>query len=254
MTQRTSGGETRPGRGLRANKVSQALAQEILREVAMRGLRRGDRLPPEAEMLQQYGVARSSLREALRILEVLGLIDIRTGPSGGPVVRDVTIGDFARTATFYLQANGLTMRELVDARIELEPFLAQSAARRRDPELLLLLQEANDRSLATIDSDDTTWAAASIQFHRLVSSFSGNAVLDFLAGTLAEIYSARLTSSVVPHGKREETHDTHVAIAEAIAAGDAERTGELMRTHMLEYARNIEARYPMVMDTVIDWE
>lgn len=247
--------ERAPGvrRGLRANKVSHTLAQEILREVAARKLTRGDRLPPEAEMLVEYGVARSSLREALRILEVLGLIEIRTGPAGGPVVRDVTTSDFARTATFYLQANGLTMRELVDARIELEPFLAESAARKRDPELISLLNESNDLSLAHIDDDDARWAAASMQFHRVVSGFSGNRVLDFLAGALGEIYSVRLSSSVIPLDHREETHATHVAIAEAIAGGDAERTGHLMRLHMAEYARHIADRFPTVMDTVIDW-
>lgn len=246
-------GTAAPRRTLRTNKVSQNVAQEILREVAEKGLQAGDRLPLEAEMLQSYGVARSSLREALRILEVLGLIEMKTGPFGGPVVRDVTVNDFARTATFYLQANGLTMRELVEARIELEPFLAENAARRRDPELIARLHEANEQSLAHIDDDGPQWAAHSTEFHRVVSSFSGNRVLDFLAGTLTDIYFARLSSSVITLDQREETHAIHTAIAEAIAAGDAERTGELMRSHMADYARHIADRFPTVMDTVIDW-
>lgn len=235
-------------------KISLTLAQDILKDVAKQNLKPGDRLPSEAEMLTHYAVARSSLREGLRILEVLGLIEIRTGPGGGPVVRKVDYSDFGRTTTFYLQANGLTMRELVQARLDLEPMLVANAARRRDPELVERLRAANDTAARQLESDDVSWADASNIFHRVLAVYSGNRVLDFLAGALSEIYRTRLRTAVVPLEGREDVHAIHTEIAAAIAAGRAEKAEKLMRTHMADYASRVAERFPHVMDSVIDWE
>lgn len=242
-----------PARARLGRKVAEALAQEILRDVAERGLGPGDRLPPESEMLAHYGVARSSLREGLRILEVLGLIDIRTGPGGGPTVRQVDLADFARTASFYFQANRLTMRELVDARLEMEPMLAANAARRRDPELVARLEAANRWAASSLDAPGPDWVTASVEFHRIVTAHSGNPVLDVLAGTLTEIYTARLKASVVPLGHRESVLATHQGITAAIRDGDAAGAERLMRSHMCDYAQDVGVLYPMLIDTVIDW-
>ena len=240
-------------RRLAREKIALSLAQDILADVAAQQLQPGDRLQSEAEMLTHYGVARSSLREGLRILEVLGLIDIRTGPGGGPVVRQVSTRDFARTSSFYLQANGMTMRELVQARLDLEPMLVANAARRRDPELVERLRAANKRASDHLLADDPSWADASLDFHRVVTGFSGNRVLDFLAGALSEIYQTRLKAAVVPMEGREAVHATHTAIAAAIAAGQPKKAERLMRAHMADYAESVARRHPHVMETVIDW-
>lgn len=242
-----------PNRPVR-EKVSQSLAQLIIRDVATKHLGPGDRLPSEVEMLAEYGVARSSLREGLRILEVLGLIEIRTGPSGGPVLREASIRDFARTASFYLQVNGLTMRELVQARLELEPMLAANAARRMGASVFKQLNEAVEHARLARAADDATWASASFSFHRVITSTSGSRVLDFLSGGISEIYLSRLKTAVVPMEGRDSVLKVHSDIASAIAKGRASAAEKLMRSHMEEYAENIARRYPHVIDTVIDWQ
>ena len=78
-----------PARGRsRTVKASERVAQEIVRDIVRRGLETGDRLPLEAAMVEEYGVSRTSLREALRLLEVQGLISLKPGPGGGPGRRD----------------------------------------------------------------------------------------------------------------------------------------------------------------------
>ena len=112
----------------RSSKTSEIVALEIVRDIVAQGLKPGDRLPLEAEMLSQYRVSRSSLREALRLLEVQGLIAIRPGPGSGTVVGRVLPGNLARTLTLYLHMSGATYDQLLDAWTAAEPLLARLAA------------------------------------------------------------------------------------------------------------------------------
>src|SRR5215204_5074996 len=86
--------------GRRVDKVSEVVAREILSEITEQDLQPGAKLGPESEMLERYDIGRSSLREALRILEVYGVITIKPGPGGGPVVRRLSSRDFAHLMTF----------------------------------------------------------------------------------------------------------------------------------------------------------
>ena len=115
----------------RGSKIAEAVAREILTRICKGGLAPGSQLPGEAQMLADYHVGRGSLREALRILEVHGIIKIKAGPGGGPVVVGTTTNDFGRMATMFFQAGGMTFREVIDARLVLEPLMARLAAERR---------------------------------------------------------------------------------------------------------------------------
>src|SRR5688500_9940847 len=90
------GAHHRPGR---AQSTTTTLARRILEEIERRGLAPGDALPPEAVMAKELEVGKGSLREALRILEVTGFINVRTGAGGGPIVTDPgSSAGFARMA------------------------------------------------------------------------------------------------------------------------------------------------------------
>ena len=94
----------------RTVKASERVAQDIVRDIVRRGLQTGDRLPLEAAMVEEYGVSRTSLREALRILEVQGLISLKPGPGGGPVVGTVEPSHLARTAALYFHLSARHLR------------------------------------------------------------------------------------------------------------------------------------------------
>ena len=112
MAQRTAidadleAGEDRWLGNHRSAKVSELLARDILSDIEERSLRPGAKLLPETAMLRRYGVGRASLREALRILEIYGIIKIKPGPGGGPVVDSVDSADFGRASSFYLNVLG----------------------------------------------------------------------------------------------------------------------------------------------------
>lgn len=237
----------------RPEKVSDAVARMILHEIRARDLQPGDRLPPEAAMLQDFGVARSSLREALRILEVFGVITLRSGSGGGPVIRNVSNRDFGRSATFYLHAIGASWRELTEARFLLDPMMAGLAAQRQDPEGLTRLQEAIEAAKAVELDDDLAWVRASSEFHKVVAGMSGNRVLDIFGGALTCIYSDHITTHTAPRAERARVRSVHEKIAQAILNGSSTRAERLMRTHMEQYRAFVAERFPGLLDDVVDW-
>lgn len=237
----------------RVEKVSEDVARQIVRDVSARNLSSGDRLPAEAAMMAEYGVARGTLREALRILEVQGLIYIKPGPKGGPVVGGDSISDFARTASLHLQFTGATMRELAQARLVIEPVMARLAAQNRDEMARDRLQGAVARAAAGELSDDDTFAALSRDFHGTVASMSGNRVLDLFGRALKEMFDARIKAAVTPTSRRAAVRQVHEDIVVAIVEGDGDLAERLMRDHMLAFVQDVNKRHPALIEERISW-
>ena len=235
----------------RSEKVSAVIAREIVRDIARQRLAPGTTLESESAMLRRYQVARASLREALRILETHGLIRIKPGPGGGPVVSNVSTADFGRMATLFFQVHDIRFAELVEARLILEPVMARLAAERRDP---ADNEELRAIAKAGIDADDdASWREASRAFHDKVLSMSGNGLLSLVGGSFHDIFRDRVSGLMFAGRQRDQVKKVHAEIAEAIAAGDAEAAESLMREHMLDYQRAVAKREPNLLEEVVDW-
>ena len=233
----------------RTEKVAEVVAREIVHD--MRDLEPYTKLPAEAEMLQKYGIGRASLREALRLLEVQGLIVIRVGPGGGPIVAPIDSRNFARMTSLYLFLSGATYRDVVEGRLVMEPVMARLAAERQDVSDLVELQ----RFIPPADAPlaDAEYLQASTDFHGLLSGLSGNPVLDFMGRALKDIYMNRVSEMIFPIEQRQQVESDHAAIAKAITGGEADMAETLMREHMIEYVRYAEQRHPGILDQVVDW-
>jgi GntR family transcriptional repressor for pyruvate dehydrogenase complex len=254
MTDESSSGASPAGpKRRRTAKVAESVAREILQDIVDRGLEPGTKLPSETEMAAQYGIARASLREALRILEIHGLIRIKPGPGGGPVVAPISSVDLGETLTFFLHASSTTFREVMTARLILEPIMARLAAERSDPQVEAALQAGMDRGRDVLDEEDEHYLEVTTDFHGVVSGASGNSVLDLLARSLKDIYVARVRSIVYAPDEREHLLNDHQVIAEAILSGDGDSAEKLMREHMEEYVQIFEDRFTGFMDETIDW-
>ena len=112
-------------------------------------------------------MGRASSREGLRILEIQGLITIKPGPGGGPVVSAASSNEFGRMATLHYQALGATFREVVDARMIIEPLMAKLAAEARNPKLIVALHAASDRTSSGL-ADDPRYSDSAADFHVLI--------------------------------------------------------------------------------------
>ncbi|OLF06233.1 hypothetical protein BLA60_32880 [Actinophytocola xinjiangensis] len=232
----------------RGDKVSEAIARDIVRRIGAEGLSPGTQLPPEAKMLEEYRVGRGSLREALRILEVHGLISIKPGPRGGPTVDQVDTRSFGRMASLFFQMDGVTIRELIEARLHMEPMLARAAAQQQDPQLV--------HELARFDGSghgDDEYARNATDFHQLVAVMSGNRIMSLFGQSLADVLRDRLQDTLFPKSRRREILTVHSDIGTAIAQGDPDRAERLMRSHMEDYVAQVKRRHPGLMQEVVDW-
>lgn len=206
-------------------------------------------------MLDMYGVSRGSLREALRILEVNGLIIVRAGPHGGPHVTDVSATEVSRTMSLFFEVAGSTYAEVLKARIEVEPLLARMAAENITGEGRAELKEALERHTASADDvAEESYIETTQQFHETVARTCGNSVLSMIGQSLKEIYLDRLRISHQPPSRWPEIGEEHRRIAEAIDAGDGAAAEREMQSHMEKFAESVRGRYGTLLDEVVGWQ
>jgi DNA-binding FadR family transcriptional regulator len=227
-------------------KVAEWLARELVRDIATRNLRPGTVLLSESAAIDRYKVSRGSLREALRLLEEKGLVVVK--PGLGPIVNEVTAADITRLTTFFYHVNGVTVRQLVDARRILDPLLVREVAERRDAETVQRIREL----LADEPTTREARAAVEIELHSLLINV-GNPLIDSFSDTLQLLYTDRVQSEY--HGTRGLglIHGHHHGIAMAVLDGDADRAEALMREHVDGFMEWCTNEAPHVLGQLIDW-
>lgn len=237
----------------RTEKVAESVARQILVDIRQQHLGPGATLPPESAMLERFGIGRGSLREGLRILEVNGLVTLKPGPRGGPVVAPHDPANFGQMMTLHLQSLGATYRQLLEARVEYETLLARKAAEQTGDiagQIVRAAMPATEKGT----SGDPEYASATSGFHSAVGRASGNPVLALAADSIYSIWTVRVTAILYPPEDRPLVIEQHEAIARAIEKHDARRAEHLMREHMGLYQDYCETRYPARMDDIVDWK
>jgi GntR family transcriptional regulator, transcriptional repressor for pyruvate dehydrogenase complex len=218
------------------------------------GLAPGAVLPAEAAMLAQYRVGRTTLREAQRILEVHGLLDIRSGPGGGPVVTAASGRDYGRMSSLYYRAAGVRLHHLMEARQAMEPLAARFAAEHHTDEgLARLKQLVADLESKPESGDNRAFLQASRDFHDVVNGISGNPIIDLFSQALVDMFIDRMVGFVYPPDQRDEVNRHHIAIGKAILRGNGALAERLMREHMEEYNRHAWEGWSGSLNEVIAW-
>lgn len=234
-------------------KTAEAFARDLVREIVNRGLRTGDKLPSEAVMLEQFGLSRESLREGLRLLEVQGLISIRRGPGGGPIVGHLDPATLGRTSTLYYHLAGGTYAELLEAWLVTEPILAERAARNPDREAV---RAAMEPYLAAWDEHEDSLADfvfAHSRFHYVLASLAENRVLEITLQGIGQIVTHHILGHADPRQDRETIEADHVAIAKAVVAGAPQKAAKAMDAHINRLIEVYEAHLGDQLHDYIDW-
>lgn len=193
-------------------------------------LRPGDRLPPEKDLAERLGLSRNSLREAIKALEVIRVVDVRRGD--GTYVTSLEPALLLEAISFGLDLhNDRSVLELFAVRRILEAHAAGLAAQRVDAEQIAALADEVDAVDGATSLDELV--AHDVRLHRLIATFSGNRYLAGLIESLsANTVRARVWRGLTQEGAAERTLVEHRALVEALAAHDVERASVLASAHV----------------------
>jgi GntR family transcriptional repressor for pyruvate dehydrogenase complex len=234
----------------RSLKVAEVVARQLAKDVVERGLPPGTVLPSEAAMLKRYGVGRASLREALRILEIYGLIRMKPGPGGGPVVTEVESRAFADSSSFFFFVHRATLRQVIEAKDAVEPMLARLAAERADANGVARLTRVIEAERIEMAASDA-WGSKPAEFHRLLAELGGNPVLGLFANSILELQ--RKLNNEFPTQDRAATLRLHERVAAAIKKRDGAEAERLMHRHAAQQMKRMEALMPGALDEIVEW-
>jgi GntR family transcriptional regulator, transcriptional repressor for pyruvate dehydrogenase complex len=237
----------------RPPKTAMLLARRIVRDAVRDRLGPGDTLPTEREMADSYETGRATLRESLRLLEFQGVIEVRPGTGGGPVLLKPDASHLASTMILLMQLTEAPFRTVVEVRNALEPMISSLAADRISPQALSALATTINDMRDTV-GDERLFLQANKQFHDIIAQSCGNALFGYLIESLLDIMDGAAVGINYPQQRRPAILRAHEKIYDALAAGDAEASEQLMRAHILEYERYAKQKFPDVLNVVIQWD
>jgi GntR family transcriptional regulator, transcriptional repressor for pyruvate dehydrogenase complex len=231
---------------LRASKRGDLVVEEIKRWIAERRVGPGDKLPKEDELQALFGVSKGTAREALKSLEVQGLITVSTGPAGGATVGEVPLERAFQLVQNYLFFRNLEVGQIYAVRRLLEPELAAGAVLHLTEEHFAALEQ----SIATCAPQPANKAQALVQrqedlhFHDILASANPNQLLRFMCQVINQLLRHGVAmGGQASHPAAQKLGDTKVAAHSRLLAAarrrDVERVRKLMVEHIDEAERHV---------------
>lgn len=196
-----------------------------------------EKIPTERELAAGFNVSRNMVREAIRALEMAGYLEVRQGPKGGAFVREFTPDRLSEGFLDYYLAKKLTMEELNDVRMHIEPEVARLAAMNINPESAKILQGIVDGEYMADVIDDRVESLT--KFHRVLAEMCGNFFYEIIINVLLSI-----TKEIVVAGHRGGdtiVHGLHKHndILKAVIDGKPEKAADAMRGHLTQFSNGI---------------
>jgi DNA-binding FadR family transcriptional regulator len=220
-------------------KASDVLAHDLRERILNGEFTEGVPLPPERELVIQTQMSRTTVREALRILEVQGLVKIKTGRSGGAYVQRPDGASVASSVSLLIRGQQVRLADLLETREAIEPFCASLAARNRTDADLARLDGAN-KMIADTDATLARFLQSNVDWHVAVAAASHNEILTGLMTALSRaIYAATENEQFIDTEVRRTTVRAHRSITDAIRAGDPDAAVRRMNRHVHTYAEAI---------------
>ena len=222
---------------VKSEKVSELIARQIKDVILNGSMKPGDRLPSERELVDRFQASRISIREALKSLETSGLLTIKAG--SGVFVAEINSKPLSDSLSSILRIQRISIKELTEARVILEPNIARLASERMTSEDLQELeqniQEAS-RMLKTHSPSSTS--SQNIEFHSLIAEATHNTVITLTMKTMFTVLKEMTTEITGDLSKRQdvsaETIRCHKTIVKALRDKDSKKVHELMLKHILQ--------------------
>jgi DNA-binding FadR family transcriptional regulator len=235
-------------------KTSERIARAILAYAESHELGPGDQLPTELQMAESYGVGRISIREALRILEVHGIVEIQKGRGRGPRLQRLKARSVASTLRLYMQIRGATYADILDARLAIDPLLSGRAAERATrAERTRLLEEARALQLISIENFEELGLAA-MRFTVGLGSSAHNSCLELFAHALADIQTLRTSTFYRNTNYWVRNRKNILVVAEAVMNKDRSAAREATTEKITFEVGFARRTYPSVLGEIVCWD
>ncbi|SEN21960.1 FadR family transcriptional regulator [Cryobacterium sp. TMT1-3] len=224
-------------------KAYERVVEQIETAIGRRELRPGDRLPSERELMLTFEVSRSTIREALRVLESTGLVRSRPGDPRGPEVLQASPAILAKTVSRLVRLETVALSELVEFRIMLEGTACTLAAQHRTEAQLNEMRAAVDAMQQEVARGPVAFSRADVAFHVSVWAASQNQLLQICGeatrGALIDMVTDELDRAPDSQARMELSLAHDREILAAISAGDGASAGRLARSFIIEYYGDI---------------
>ncbi len=232
---------------IRRTRVYEQVAARIQQLILEGELRPGDRLPTERELAERFRVSRSSVRDAIRVLQLMGLVEPRQGE--GTVVRDLSPEAVVHPLASLLVRSRALLTDLLDVRKMIEPHLAARAAQHATEEEIRRLQTILDRQRAKAEQGELAVEEDS-EFHYTIATAARNQVILRILDVLMDLLRTSRERSLQVPGRLQKSLEGHGRILAAIRRRDPAAAEAAMRRHLEEIeevlGRAVSANRPRV--------
>lgn len=219
---------------LREPKMAARVADQLRRMFIQGEVAEGALLPPEAELMQRFGVSRPTLREAFRVLESESLIEVQRGVRGGARFTRPKRATLARYAGLILEYEDVTLKDVYDARAAIETPMVVALATSRNKGAIAELEAILEREVGSEGADGVDLRT---EFHAAIARLAGNSTLQMVSEMLHHIIEKANRSLQPTEGVRHEqagrrASKTHRAVLDLIKAGESDKAAELWNRHL----------------------
>lgn len=236
-----------PFRALDRRRAFEQIIFRIEEALLNGAIRPGDRLPPERSLAQNFGVSRPSVREALRVLEVFGVVVARqgTGQGSGSIVTDSAATGLTSALRLHTALLQIPTREIVEVRVILETHAARSAATLATAEQTEELREIVSKMAAAADIE--SFHKLDTDFHVSLARLSGNVLLPVLMESIRGSMYRDMVSGFAQlkdwEQMREKLNAEHNGIVDCIAARDSDAASEAVKAHIMHFYGRVMEPY-----------
>ncbi len=212
------------------------IAERLVSLIAERKLRPGDKLPSERDLAAMMQVSRPSLREALRALDMMKIVEIRHG--SGTFVASLKPERLVEHFDFVFSLDDSTFANVLDARAMLEPSLAAAAAQNATEAELAKIGTCMERLVMSVP-DPKLFLEADLELHQLITAAVHNQIIARFMSTLGRLGLASRMRTVALKGVREKSLQDHQAIVDALFRRDPEAAASIMRKHIKNISKSL---------------
>ncbi|HEY8447655.1 MAG TPA: FadR/GntR family transcriptional regulator [Thermomicrobiales bacterium] len=222
---------------IKREPVATQVARRLVDYILSGRIEPGDRMPSERQLAEAFGVGRSAMREALKALSLIGLIEVRQGD--GTYVKRADSALLPEVIEWGLLLGERRTMDLVEARQHLEVIIAGLAARRRSEEDVVALRRLLER-MERSDTDYEGFVEADVAFHQRLADAARNSVLKEIHSSVQALSRAWIRRVITSAADTRPSYQEHVPILEAIERGDPAAAAAAMEHHMASAAERLK--------------